>query len=76
MSLQWFKNLSAISDLDIENFRILRKYRNKLAHELSKILLDEGLEIEEFTENLSKLFEIRIKIEKYLFLILNLILWR
>ncbi|MGV0827737.1 hypothetical protein ACTS9C_02430 [Empedobacter brevis] len=66
-SLIWFKDLNGISGIDIEDFGILRKYRNKLAHELSKILLDEGLEIEEFTKNLSKLFELRIKIEKYWF---------
>lgn len=66
-SLYWFKDLNGISEIDIENFGTLRKYRNKLAHELSKILLDEGLIIKDFTNNLSKLFELRIKIERYWF---------
>jgi len=56
-----------ISDEDITEFGNLRRYRNKLSHELTKILLDEGLELEEFTNNLTKLFSLRIKIEKWWF---------
>ncbi|MPT34735.1 MAG: hypothetical protein E2604_06530 [Flavobacterium sp.] len=34
---------------------------------MSKILLDEGLEASLYTENLAKLFSLRIKIEKWWF---------
>lgn len=66
-SLLWFKKQGAIDDADIENFEILRRYRNKLSHELSKILLDEGLESTLYSENLAKLFSLRIKLEKWWF---------
>lgn len=66
-SLQWFKNLNAISEIEISEFNKLRRYRNKLSHELTKILLDEGLEFDEYLENLSKLFSFRIKLEKWWF---------
>lgn len=66
-SLLWFKKQGAIDDVDIENFEILRRYRNKLSHELSKILLDEGLENILYSENLAKLFSLRIKLEKWWF---------
>lgn len=66
-SLIWFKQQGAIDDADIETFDNLRRYRNKLSHELSKILLDEGLEASLYTENLAKLFSLRIKIEKWWF---------
>lgn len=66
-SLLWFKNNGAIEDNDIEIFSILRKYRNKLSHELPKILLEEGLEARIYSENLAKLFTLRIKLEKWWF---------
>lgn len=66
-SLLWFKEQGAIDDADIETFEILRRYRNKLSHELSKILFEEGLESSLFSENLAKLFSLRIKIEKWWF---------
>lgn len=66
-SLLWFKKQGAIDDADIENFEVLRRYRNKLSHELSKILLDEGLESSLYSENLAKLFLLRIKLEKWWF---------
>lgn len=66
-SLLWFKELGAINDDDIETFEILRRYRNKLSHELSKILFEEGIESSLYSENLAKLFELRIKIEKWWF---------
>ena len=49
-SLLWFKELNAISETEISDFDVLRKYRNKLAHELTKILLDDGLEITEYVK--------------------------
>lgn len=64
-SLLWLKNLGAINDEDIETFSMLRRFRNKLSHELLSILLDEGLDTIVFSENLSKLFSLRIKIEKW-----------
>ncbi len=66
-SLQWFKQQGAIDDEDIETFEILRRYRNKLSHELAKILLEEGLEATTYSENLNKLFALRIKLEKWWF---------
>lgn len=64
-SLLWFKDLNAIDEVDIETFASLRRYRNKLSHELPKILFDEGLEVNTYSENLNKLFALRIKIEKW-----------
>lgn len=66
-SLLWFKELKAISKTEILDFDTLRKYRNKLAHELTEILLDDGLEIKEYVQNLEKLFNFRIKLEKWWF---------
>ncbi|AYN00102.1 hypothetical protein [Chryseobacterium sp. 3008163] len=66
-SLLWFKNLNGISADDILQFGILRRYRNKLTHELPKILLDEGLDQNDFSQKLSGLFSLRIKIERYWF---------
>lgn len=64
-SLNWFKNLGAINDSDLKTFDLLRRYRNKLSHELMKILLEEGLQTELYTDNLGKLFDFRIKLEKW-----------
>lgn len=66
-SLLWFKENGAIDDNDIEIFDGLRRYRNKLSHELPKILLEEGLEASVYSENLAKLFSLRIKLEKWWF---------
>ena len=64
-SILWFKELNGISEQEIRDFNVLRRYRNKLAHELTKILLDDGLETEEFINNLNSLFRFRIKLEKW-----------
>ena len=66
-SLKWFHNNGAIDEIDIQRFEDLRRYRNKLSHELTKILLDEGLDPYIYTENLAKLFTLRIKLEKWWF---------
>ncbi|CEN33676.1 hypothetical protein [Capnocytophaga cynodegmi] len=66
-SLKWFLNQNAINEADIEVFNELRKYRNKLSHELTRILLDEGLDSTIYKQNLSKLFDLRIKLEKWWF---------
>lgn len=67
-SLFWFKSLNCIDNNDIEIYHELRKYRNKLAHELTKILFDEGFDKEVYDNKLNKLFNLRIKIEKWWFL--------
>ena len=66
-SLKWFQSNGGIDETDIKIFEHLRKYRNKLSHELTKILLDEGLDSTTYTENLAKLFTLRIKLEKWWF---------
>lgn len=66
-SLKWFQSQNAIDESDIKTFEILRKYRNKLSHELTKILLEEGLNSTIYSENLAKLFVLRIKLEKWWF---------
>jgi hypothetical protein len=66
-SLKWFQSNGAIDEKDIQIFEDLRRYRNKLSHELTKILLDEGLDSNSYAENLAKLFTLRIKLEKWWF---------
>lgn len=66
-SLLWFVKKGAIQESDILQFDVLRKYRNKLAHELPKIIFEEGIDDKEYIENISKLFELRIRIEKWWF---------
>jgi hypothetical protein len=62
-SLLWLKDMEAIEEADVEIFDELRKYRNKLSHELMELLF-EGLS-DEFPEKFSKLIQLRIKIEKW-----------
>jgi hypothetical protein len=75
-SLLWFKDLGAINEEDIETFAALRRYRNKLSHELLNILLDEGLDTNTYSENLNKLFSLRIKIEKWWILSVEIDFWQ
>ena len=44
-SLLWFKNMSAITDKDIEDFNEARKLRNKLAHDLPTFISSPEHEI-------------------------------
>jgi hypothetical protein len=62
-TLLWLKELDAINDTDIENYDILMQYRNKLSHELMTLLF-KGLP-EELPEKFSQLIQLRIKIEKW-----------
>ena len=62
-TLYWLKNFGAIEDRDIEIFNELRKYRNKLSHELMGLLF-EGLP-EELPEKFIQLIKLRVKIEKW-----------
>lgn len=66
-SLKWFQSNGCIDEADIIIFEDLRRYRNKLSHEMTKILLEEGLDSTTYTENLAKLFTLRIKLEKWWF---------
>ena len=62
-SLFWLLELEAVDDNDIKLFDDLRQYRNKLSHELMNLLF-EGLP-EELPLKLSQLLQLRIKIEKW-----------
>lgn len=62
-SLLWLLEQQAIDENDILIFDDFRLYRNKLTHELMTLLF-EGLP-EEFPEKLIELFKLRIKIEKW-----------
>lgn len=62
-SLLWLEESGAISLNDISEYEELRQYRNQLSHELMDLLY-EGLP-EELPSKLVKLIELRIKIEKW-----------
>lgn len=65
-SLLWLKNLEAIDEKDIDAYDELRHYRNKLSHELMTLLF-EGLP-NELPEKFAQLIALRVKIEKWWFL--------
>lgn len=62
-TLLWLKDLEAIDEKDIEVFEELRKYRNKLSHELMTLLF-EGLP-QELPEKFAQMIALRVKIEKW-----------
>lgn len=62
-TLYWLKDFGAIENNDIEVLNELRKYRNKLSHELMDLLF-EGLP-QELPKKFSQLIELRVKIEKW-----------
>lgn len=62
-SLLWLVEMEAICLEDFESYKELRQYRNKLSHELMTLLF-EGLP-EELPLMFSKLIQIRVKIEKW-----------
>lgn len=62
-SLIWLLEMEAIDKTDIVLFDDLRQYRNKLSHELMNLLF-EGLP-EELPVKFSQLLQLRIKIEKW-----------
>jgi len=62
-SLFWFLEMDAIAENDIDLYDDLRQYRNKLSHELMNLLF-EGLP-EELPLKFSQLLQLRIKIEKW-----------
>lgn len=65
-SLLWLKDLEAIDKKDIDTYDELRRYRNKLSHELLTLLF-EGLP-QELPEKFAQLIALRVKIEKWWFL--------
>ena len=62
-SLLWLLEIEAIDENDILLIDDLRQYRNKLSHELMTLLF-EGLP-EELPVKFAQLIEVRIKIEKW-----------
>ncbi len=62
-SLEWLVNLEAISSKDILLFEDLKKYRNKLAHEMMTLLFEDSLK--KYHEKLRNLMEFYIKIEHW-----------
>jgi len=63
-TLLWLvDDMEAIDNADIQIFESLREYRNKLSHELMNLLF-EGLS-EELPTKLFQLIDLRIKIEKW-----------
>lgn len=71
VSLKWLELNGAITKKDIKIYETLRRYRNKLTHELLDNLF-EGIDQEEFTRNLSALLELRIKVEKWWILTIDI----
>jgi hypothetical protein len=62
-SLHWLKEADAIDDDDILEFEKQKNFRNKMAHEMmSSLFENEG---EGYVENLIGLMKLRIKIEKW-----------
>lgn len=62
-SLLWLKDFETINDEDIETFHRIRKYRNKLAHEMMDILFERI--VVDLPKNYSDLRNLRTKIEKW-----------
>lgn len=62
-TLFWLMEMGAIEDQDLVIFDELRKYRNKLSHELMTLLF-EGLP-KELPEKFIDLIKLRVKIEKW-----------
>ena len=63
-SLEWFKNMEAIEQKDIEIFDKVKNCRNELAHEIHNILIDKGSPTD-FTDNFKNLFYLFRKIETW-----------
>jgi len=62
-SLDWLKEAGAITDGDITVFTRVKDYRNMLAHELTKMLMD-GLP-DDFSERFGEMVTLLDKIEKW-----------
>jgi hypothetical protein len=62
-SLKWLKESEAINDDDIQKFNKIKEYRNLLAHEITKMMM-EGLP-SEFTERFNDMVALLDKIERW-----------
>ncbi len=62
-SLKWLKESKAITDEDIEKFNKVKECRNRLAHEIAK-MLSEGLP-QDFAERFHDMIALLDKIEKW-----------
>jgi len=62
-SLDWLKEAGAITDADIETFEQSKEYRNLLAHELARLLM-EGLP-QDFSKRFQGMVMLLDKIEKW-----------
>lgn len=62
-SLLWFEKMGAINEKDIQTFDEIRKYRNKVVHEMMKYLSDVNYNLE--PNHFENLIEILSKIEKW-----------
>lgn len=62
-TLLWFKEKDVILEDDLLQYESLKKYRNKLSHEMTSLLFDDISK--DFVANFSALHELRIKIEKW-----------
>ncbi len=62
-SLDWLKEAGAITDADIEVFERAKEYRNLLAHELTRLLM-EGLP-QDFSERFQDMVTLLDKIERW-----------
>ncbi|MCZ4695529.1 hypothetical protein [Ancylomarina euxinus] len=61
-SLIWLQEMNAICEQDIAKFHQLRKFRNKLTHEMMGLLF-EG--VDELPQQFKDLITLKIKIEKW-----------
>jgi len=62
-SLKWLRESEAITEEDIEKFNKIKEYRNRLAHEISKMLM-EGLP-QDFAERFNDMTTLLDKIERW-----------
>lgn len=62
-SLRWLKESYAINDDDIEKFTKIKEYRNLLAHEITKFLM-EGLP-SDFSDHFTDMVNLLDKIERW-----------
>jgi hypothetical protein len=62
-SLEWLKESQAITDDDVDLFDRVKKYRNDIAHEISR-MLSEGLPAD-FAECFNDMISLLSKIEKW-----------
>ena len=62
-SLLWLKSIDCIDDADYETFHSIRKFRNKLTHEMLQVIFDN--DHERFNEYYKKMIELMLHIHKW-----------